>query len=266
MLSACAGPQVTMQSEPFLISISEIHKDPWRYDSQWVRVGGTFTECMSYQCEICEGDELDYSKVESLREETDFDICMIVRFNIKADDPLSLLWTVEQKEKAAQFKTVTLEALYDATCSGAPEPGSPANTIVFCLDRGSELEYANVVAVKKARPATQGTIVHYGTESLLKPSREDDLGLKKAFQSALPRRWGEIDMPQTYTYLEMEEGVDDDANALPVGGVCICTEKQCIAEDWPTLSGHLMFDIPENPYRCYEAEKVDGTWRFPIQY
>ncbi|WDI32604.1 hypothetical protein PUV54_05270 [Hyphococcus flavus] len=260
---ACVTPQV---SGPIETSISEIQKNPRTWDGKVVRVTGTFDECISYTCEFCEREE-HVSKPGDPGSH-----CMRVSFHSDqermaperfAQYAYGAHFSVEGAyETLARFTTSTIEAVYDASCTGT---SLQDDIIVMCTDRASELEQARIIKTHFRRPTVGGVINAYGIDPLGIPDDETVSAISEAFQEQSSVFDEENILPDfVYTYRadsEMLDGAEIDA----VGGACICLVEECADSDWPKREGDIWLDTPSNHYRCWYAELVDGVWRFPIQ-
>ena len=232
------------------LTVQQIRVDgPWQYDGKTIELTGTFDECISYTCKICDASEPVDPYVRENRQ-----TCLGVNF---------LHPTLEQ---LARFSTVTVQGRYSATCSGVQQTPN-AREITVCTDRAAELSDAIVVDIVTPRTSIEGRISSYGDATLLSPSPDDEAALKSAFTSSLSS-FAHISDEQVY-FSFIEEKYDDerleegDYGFYPVGGVCVCANEDTSTCATPTLSGHTYYQSAKyRNYACYSAEKRNGNWHF----
>lgn len=225
---------------------------PWSFNGSRVRMTGEFDECNSYQCQLC----TDGWRV------TDGDNnknCLGVSFRHGLSD-----------EQYVRFTTATIEGDYRANCAGVPDPtkAKPGELgeVHVCTDRATQLEEASVVRIITRRPATEGRLEFYGIEPLVRANANDEVSIKSAFRENVSvLNSGQAGIERR-VYLFTKDDLAEEADGLDAeGALCVCLRDKCAETDWPTLTGHTRFGDFDNPYRCWRAEKVQGTWRFPIQ-
>ncbi len=279
------GCVTSPETGPIETSISEIQKDPWAWDGKTVRVRGTFDECASYSCNLCEteNDLIEYNDfvrhVTLISEDYDTSLiaCMGVSFGYESrargdhtsekdylkDDPIP----AGLYDQLVRFSTSILIARYDASCSGVQQT---ADIIVLCTDRASQLREARMERTFVRRPNPDGTINQYGAELLARPDAETTSLIRAAYvrsKSVFGQNTTEHDLNKPiFVYLDpllsaiaIEDGVE------AIGGACECSARHCGDGDWPKRSGDAWIENPVNPYTCWQAERVAGVWRFPLQ-
>lgn len=268
---------------PIDVSISEIHEDPSFWHGKLVRVSGTFDECISYTCELCETEEAlialnkyyedwltsgDRSGKDAER------MCAGVSFynkqylpeNEKARAFLESTFTLSsaESEKMARFTTSTILAIYDSTCATTPGQ-EKSDTIVLCTDRASELDNAKIVRTHTQRPVTSGIINQYGIKPLGHLDSATKTAISKAYESSLAASSYEKGPPDFVFIFQEDQEWLSEYGISAVGGACVCLTDQCSEDDWPKREGDTWLVSPANPYVCWQAESADGTWRFPLQ-
>lgn len=216
------------------ITMEDISASPEKFDGKRVQIRGTFNECASLTCMICQSE----TPVDAYSGEH---ACMGVSFK------------AQFMETYARHSTAIIDAEYDSSAGG--------------FDRASPLKDAIVVEIIEHRPASKGYISMYGVDSLVAPDHETSEALKSAFkkqnskQSTFP-----IAQPEfTFVFDMSRKKASSGYKRIEAeGGVCICVERENCKDIWPTLEGHV-YNLPiANPYYCLFAEKTDGEWRYPI--
>ncbi len=269
---------VAEKSDPPLIDLEDLAYDPWKYDGKTIRVRGFFDECTSYSCSIC-------PRRENLEFKQDKDECMGVSFGQPGfyPDPLDLRPDLDQLvqnrgiglfEENVEFSETTLEAVYDAKCSGVkeglkrgqrgpppvPTPEGVLEEIVICLHRASQLVEARILKVHRWFPANEFDHISYSDDYLVEPSEETRVELEQAFQQAEYSRTDD-DWPKP-DFFFVEKSEEGPANGSEIaGGVCICLLDECRQDDWPVRLAHAYLRTA-NPYRCYFAERIQQRWKF----
>lgn len=245
MFSLTGCSNTTKQESNIATSISKISKSPWKFHGKVVRVSGTFNECKSYSCNICEGDTYDDSEKN---------ICMGVSFESR------------DLEKYVRYATVTIEADYDASCAAFPKPGE--ENIVVCAHRASQLRDTRVIKIITRRAASQGHISSYGLGALIVPDEVTANTLKATFLKQLSPivdvKLSELEFAYLMDISQFS-GYDEYKTIKSEGGVCLCEAGigKC-DKIWPTLEGHIWGLPSDNPYTCWHAQKINGEWRYPI--
>lgn len=283
-LVACAtpSPQLSGDGGPIDVSISEIHKDPRAWHGKLVRVSGTFDECISYTCQFCETEEALIALNAYYKEwfasgdrsgNAAERMCMGVSFYSKHYPPedegnrafleSTLTLSSNESEKFARFTTSTIIATYDSSCSNFPREEN-FDTIVLCTDRASELRNAKLFKTHIQRPATAGVTNQYGIEPLGTLDLETKNAISAAFQKTRSVASDKKGLPDFIFLLQKQEWYSD-YRVSAEGGACECVTDECAEEDWPKREGDTWIETPSNPYVCWQAELVDGIWRFPLQ-
>lgn len=276
LVGACVAAKApSTTDEPYVeTTISEIKKDPWAWHGKAIRVTGTFDECLSLNCHFCEDEESLSTKHPSHKK------CMGISFyddrvvfspNYNTQhNRLAQLNAASEYETLARFTTSTIEATYDASCSNVPERKKSgdewdSDEIIICTDRANQLDRARIIRTHIRRPATAGVINMYGKKALAPIDKETTVAISAAFQKTVSA-FSENKGPPDFVFIYKEDrNWLDGYGITALGGVCECIEDECKNIDWPKREGDTWIETPSNPYICWQAELVDGVWRFPLQ-
>lgn len=231
---------------PLSLSVEKILTDPWRYHDKKVQITGTFDECASYTCQLCDGAEI------STHDGEDKNFCFGVSFLDKA------------MERLARFSTITVEGKYDANCAGVAPYKAVNNAhnneddFIVCTDRATQLYNTYITEFSIKRSPAQGYISSYGDTPLLLTTKSQAEHLIADFKSVLPSYSAVDDVEIYHTYLF--EMVEDDS--FQTGGVCLCNTYEEEFCEKPTREGDTYFESAAKNYSCYPAEYRNGTWVF----
>jgi hypothetical protein len=238
-----------------LVTIAEIHEDPWAWHGRRVRVVGSFNECLRGNCRVCDDFEAHLGRAENRRvryllDRYRMDSCASTSFNLGYD-----------AQEIVRFNTVLLEAVYDATCSEAPDP---APALGPCWSGDSALTDTAIIDIVEARPARE---IGLRWAPIMAAEEPDRAYLLQAFS-------GEVAVyPREFEYLQLNGlfvYVIPDADPRETylgyeGGVCWCRFEDMCEGQWPTTHQQTLM-ARGNPYTCNPAaRREDGTWYFPIQ-
>lgn len=230
---------------PIKTSVTEILSDPWKYHGKEVVVEGTFNECLSLTCRLCDSPvPVDpYTRMRGT--------CLGVSFDYKS------------YEEQARFSTLRVRGRYDATCSGVQQDPT-ADEITVCTDRATQLRVSGLIEKITSRAPRQGHTSTYGTTPLNIPSLSEREAIITSFMKQTSRL---TDLEQSDVEFVYSQSLPRDEKAVQgAGGVCLCLKEQGECDDiWPTLEGHTWALPADNPYQCWYAEKENGVWTFPIQ-
>lgn len=246
-LCGCAVPPAPVRSDGLTL-IASIRSDPWASDGRTFLVRGTFDECISFTCTICDTEA-------GLRRNSDEKRgCAGVSFKQGRTD-----------EDRIRFSTSIIRAPYDARCSRVQDPKGPPDQIVLCTDRASEFDDAEIVQIEVVRPATEGHISAYGLNPLRAPDKSERALLLEAYKRKFDSELDASNPSRVFVYVVVEDEDRDrslDEIYPPTAGVCVCKTDHCATSDWPKREGDTFFDSPANPYLCETARKKNGDWVF----
>lgn len=276
LVGACVATQAPSKADqPYTeTTISEIKSDPWAWHGKTVRVTGTFDECLSLNCHFCE-EEKNLSANHSSHKK-----CMGISFYDEREGffpehnskykRLVQLSAAREYETLARFTTSTIDAIYDASCSNVPEGKKSgdewdSDVNIICTDRASQLDRARIVQTHIRRPATAGVINMYGKKALASLDRKTAAAISAAFQKTVSAFSKDTGLPDFVFVYKEDRNRLDDYGITALGGACKCIEDKCLNTDWPKREGDTWIETPSNPYICWQAELVDGVWRFPLQ-
>lgn len=246
------------ETVPPLVTIAEIHEDPWAWDGRRVRVVGDMDHCVGYDCNIC--DEIEYypGSEQSMDQAHDSGSCAGIFFRLRRTG-----------DDIVRFNRVMVDAEYSAHCSGVRNPGADltdpdADVISICTDRASELRDTIVLDILEERPATS---LSWPEDEYIVIPAPPELGepLIEAFWGALP--WSdEEERTSTEVFAFIDVVAAQNPSANHGYGVCACQfSEDCDEADWPNRSIHL-FPARGNPYTCsFAVQRDDSSWVFPLQ-
>ena len=240
-----------MADEPALdATVSALNADPWGYHGKRVRLTGTLGECYGFNCALCDGEQQPRPGAA----------CASVSFPARGASRQELD-LAHALERHLRYSTATIEASYDATCSGVKRPGSPPNMITVCTDKGSTLEGVTLVRVLAFRNG-MSQIPRGGSNALTKPTSKDERGLRAALTDILPGgdTYG-FEHPFLFV-VEEHPQVPPEPPVEARGGACICLTAACAI--WPVTHGQTYITTDKDPYRCWQAERREGRWRFVL--
>jgi hypothetical protein len=232
-----------------LMTIAQIHEDPWAWHGRRVRVVGSFDQCAGYNCRACDEFETHLERIGNLPASYGATSCTGVEFLLGP-----------QSDVYARFNTVLVEAEYDATCSNIP---SPAGESWVCMDRASELRAAAILELIEERSVSEFSSAD--RQVTIGPvSGQIEAELVAAYlQSFSPHARHDLDEVQLFAYLDLE--FDPDDTVYSQAGLCECLVEEGCLDRWPTTAQELL-NARGNPYYCSQAfQKNDGSWFFPIQ-
>jgi hypothetical protein len=245
-----------------LVTIAEIHEDPWAWHGRRVRVVGSFDQCWGHSCAVCDAFETHVRLPDDPPRAYTEPSCGGVSF-----------LTRDAGEAVARFNTVVLEAEYDADCSGVLPAVVGPDTVVVCTDRASEFRRAAVVEVLLERPATS-LVPLMGTQVVSETPEPARSFLLDAYLGQFhPYRNRASFREDAYFVFEWSEMRGEQERTIHVG-VCECRWGEACSDRWPTFRDHLV-PARGNPYICHQAVlsldndagavDQEGTWYFPRQ-
>lgn len=248
--------------EPIELTISEAVANAEEYFDKRIRVTGSFNYCYSRGCRICEVK--DHSVFETDNEK-DWDkedaTCMQVSFNEEdySYDKFVRFSTVKLEGKFRLNEIVMAEKAVEATRK-AREVGeieSDDEITVVCADRCPDLENAIVTEIVVRFPPTDITLIDIGSAYLKVVEPETDQALRSAFSSQKLSEFENLGEPfKTYLY---EKGGQDGPLR---GGVCFCSSYENDCKHDIRQEGHVFSKTMQREYHCYDAEFVNGDWKF----
>lgn len=255
-------PDQTTDDEPLNITISEIRADPWKYHEKLVRVQGIFDDCRWDICRICEDQDALISRTQERCMEVEFQT-LATSGNTRDEDQglfVEDALTRLQQERV-RFSSAAIDGIFDATCSIIEDP----IRIPICLPSDLDLFVTNVVSVEKYSSASDGFISLVGIFPITAANETDSVSLRSSFQKQRSRSL-EPDVVDSFAFLHTWQSEDSlEAGIEAEGGLCFCRYSICSEDDWPKLGGQTWISSPATLYRCWQAEKINGEWFFPIQ-
>lgn len=221
---------------PVETTITEISKKPWAFHDKIVRVKGTFNECVSYTCRMCDSE----TPVNSYDDEV---ACMGTSFLDKG------------QEEFVRYSTVEITAKYDATCSGVSEQAD-ADEIIVCTDRATQLGDSFVTKMVTERTPNQGIVSSYGEEMLLSAINKEKEAIIAETLADLPTWYDVTSSDIDYVFF-----IHDEDSKNREAAICECYEETDLCEKIkPTLKAHVFYLQSDTPYSCIFAEERDGQW------
>jgi len=246
-----------MRDEVPLVTIAEIHEDPWAWDGRRVRIIGETSYCVRLGCAICDPTESGHGELVDRQ-------CMGIGSDVRlATEGSEQSFSSERRNFLMRYARLEIEAMYLAYCSGVPE-NRDSDVITVCADRANELAAGEVLTVFRYRAASLGPMGLYDDDPavVLSPDRAREVlealsaRLRPEFQASFLQSYSsELDGIRVIT-----EGDGSDISAA----ICFCDTDGC-ENQWPRTVDEAM-DAPGNPYQCYFAGRLeDGSWFFPLQ-
>ncbi|MDG1417269.1 MAG: hypothetical protein P8P99_05675 [Maricaulis sp.] len=266
LTAGCVG--VPPHEEVPLVTIAEIHEDPWAWDGRRVRVLGHFGLCMSPDCGVCD----DFASIQEQNPDFLFprrghQACAIT--SMKSPAMADLL----------SFSTATFVATYNARCStdtlvlgaevlGAVTINPDGNYITELIGCGfSEGEFVGATAFDILETRSASSVARDGLTEVLQSATEPERSqIYEALVRAADPDWEDYMGDEAYEiYADIYSSVQDFRPPFVESAVCFCEEDECLNADWPTRLFHLR-PAAGNPYFCYYLrQRPDGSWFFPLQ-
>jgi len=236
------------ETVPPLVTIAEIHQDPWAWDGRRVRVIVRVDQCGYLDCHICdEPGEGEPWPVWSQNPS-----CAGVGFVGYSGG-----------DEVARFNTLLIEAEYDASCTGIENPETGERYV--CTDRATQFLDSAILEIIEYRQATEFEADR--PPNLVEPDGELAEALREAYASvSLPEQRTRYNDGPLETIFWITNRYDPQVR-VEFGfeaGVCLCNEDDCDG-GWPFRREHLL-RAERNPYVCFSAvQREDGSWVFPLQ-
>jgi hypothetical protein len=259
LTAGCVG--VPVRDEVPLVTIAEIHEDPWAWDGRRVRIVGETSYCYRLGCSICDLTE------PGKTERTDWQ-CLGIGSDVRmATEGPEQSFSSERRNFLMRYARLEIEATYLARCSGVPEnpiPEDPASDYIWvCTDRANELDAGEVTAVLRYRAASTRAInSDYEVAAAL--SADNAWELLEALSTRLSPENRTMFLESYSRELIGVWAMVDAEVTERSGAICFCDTDGC-EDQWPR-SLYEATDAPGNPYPCYFADRLeDGAWFFPLQ-
>jgi hypothetical protein len=239
------------ESVPPLVTIAEIHEDPWAWDGRRVRVIVRANECFDLNCAICD-EPGEGEPWPNLRTEDGIsNVCAGVAFvGGRAGDAM------------ARYNTILIEAEYSAFCSGYSRPGEEG--FVVCSDRATEFYETIIVRLLREHSALEMQLPDERPR-LMEPTGNLLEQLREAYSQVAAGGWYARHQPDTVFWVSEYHDPSERVEWHWEVGVCECVTANCFAERQPRTRDQL-FESAYNNYRCFSAvQREDGSWVFPLQ-
>ncbi|MEE2525633.1 hypothetical protein V0U79_04585 [Hyphobacterium sp. HN65] len=239
------------ETVPPLVTIAEIHADPWAWDGRRVRVVARVDECSDLNCLVC--DETDSGEPwpePRIPSDPRRNMCAGVTFI-----------GGELADRMVRFSTVRIEADYSATCSRVMQPGT--DSFVICSDRATELYNASVLSIAQVWPPS-----YYESDqpqTVFEADGEMRANLEAAYANVAWGWWREGSPAEVFFWVNRARLASERTVSAGGAGACECNYSSCPDENWPRRIAHT-YAGENNSYTCYFAvQREDGSWVFPLQ-
>ncbi len=236
---------------PPLVTIEEIHQDPWAWDGRRVRAIVRANECFDLNCAICDepGEGEPWPSPRSMHGGSHN--CAGVSFvGGRAGDA------------TARYNTILIEGEYSAFCSGTPQPG--VDRFVVCGDRSTEFYDTAIVDILREHSALEMQLPDERPR-LVEPTGDLLDQLRVAYSDVAVGGWYTRQPPDTFFWISEYHDPDERVEWHWEAGACECVAASCFAEHRPRTRDQL-FDSVYDSYRCFSAvQREDGNWVFPLQ-
>ena len=227
---------------PVLVAISELRSHPDKYSGQTVQIAGKLTECAGWECSICP-EEMTSETADSRR-------CLPLEFR-----PLmkGTGFGGEAVEAVFRFASVTIDARFDPACLHGP-----------CMDRGTVLLDADVVATRQRRTSRSG--LWLGRRTRLAPAADPVAAavIAAAYDAGYPQ--GSSHREKDPAIAALTRRFDPTIKAFAIVGqvdnAVVCWAPAGLQSDtWPdSLEGALYARSINDYYRCNEARNIKNHW------
>jgi hypothetical protein len=231
LLIGCAvGVRVqraTEQQNAVVADVSQLRSEPGKFAGRLVRLTGKLDECYQWECSLCP-ESMTTAAADAKR-------CLPLEFRPLMRDTG---FGERETEGVFRFSSVTLVAKFDPTCMQVP-----------CLDRGTVLSGAEVIAVQRRRSSKDGLWLGGVTPLQEAPAPLTAVVRSEALNAGFPAE------PEMKVYV-----VKGDANTAVV---CWTTVGM---SSWPTsLEGALYAKSTTDFHSCNKARKVADRWIIQVQ-
>ncbi len=250
MLAGPPGPVVEAR-------IADVIADPERYGGRMLRIRGQVDSCYGYVCSICPEDMTPAT--------ADGDKCLRMSFDDfesleddRADDVGYWRSASRLLEEGFRFSVVTAEGLFDPSCLPTPRHNN-LEEVVICTDRGTTFRDVRLSRVHRRLTSNHG--LDFSRRGVLAPAPEDvAVPVEVSFRS-LERIFDPEPRWRPMAVLQPEDA--DYPEHGKEAWACVCRVDDCGGR-WPQRKISVLARTVNDPYLCYVALKVEGSWRvFP---
>jgi hypothetical protein len=216
--------RATEQQNAVVADVSQLRSEPGKFSGRLVRLTGKLDECYQWECSLCP-EKMTTAGADAKR-------CLPLDFR-----PLmkGTGFGERETEGVFRFASVTLVAKFDPTCLQGT-----------CLDRGTVLSNADVVAVQQRRSSRDGLWLGAVTPLQEVPPPLTAVIRSEALTAGFP--------------------AGSDMKVYAVKGDANTTVVCWSMSSWPSsLEGALYAKSTTDLYRCNKARKSGDRWTILVQ-